>query len=357
MHDSSAEDAELAELRIFSARIGSDPLLIQGAGGNTSLKIGEKLWIKASGTQLAEALDRQIMVPIAMAPLLDAVSQLDDAAEHAERFIVGGSGPDSLRPSIETTLHAVMPQRVVVHVHCVNTIALVVRSDGEAELARRLQGLDWALIPYVRPGLPLALAVAEHVPSRPQVLVMANHGLVVAAETIAAAEALLHDVTHRLAVPARPTGPADIDALHALAAGAGDIAFRLPGDEAAHAVALDPESLDIASRGSLYPDHVIFLGDGPAIARPSEDVSTVIQRVGHAPVSIIFPGLGVLMRHDATRQADGMARCLADVAARIPGKASVRVLTHDERSQLTNWDAEKYRQALARKTAPAEVMN
>ena len=37
-----------------------------------------------------------------------------------------------LRPSIETTVHALMPQRVVVHVHCVNTIAWAIRSDAEA---------------------------------------------------------------------------------------------------------------------------------------------------------------------------------------------------------------------------------
>ena len=49
------EDAELQALRILSASVGADPLLVQGAGGNTSLKQAGLLWIKASGTWLMNA--------------------------------------------------------------------------------------------------------------------------------------------------------------------------------------------------------------------------------------------------------------------------------------------------------------
>jgi rhamnose utilization protein RhaD (predicted bifunctional aldolase and dehydrogenase) len=347
MRKAASPKVELADLRALSARIGSDPLLIQGAGGNTSLKADGILWIKASGTWLAHALESDIMVPVEIAPLLDAVSSVDPAAERAEQFVVPGLGASGLRPSIETTVHALMPQRVVVHVHCVNTIALAVRTDCKAELATRLDGLNWALVPYARPGLPLALAIAEHSSKRPDVLVLANHGLVVAAETVDAAEALLNDVTQRLATEPRSAPPADMEKLRALAVAT----FRPPESDAAHAVATDPASTEIAARGSLYPDHVIFLGEGSAIALPGEDAQAVVARLGATPVSIVFPGIGVLMRGDATPSADAMARCLADVAARIPPGAPLRVLTAKEHLQLTDWDAEKYRQELARKAA------
>ena len=41
-----------------------------------------------------------------------------------------------------------------------------------------------------------------------------------------------------------------------------------------------------------------------------------------------------------------MARCLGDVLARVAEDAIPRYLTDDEVRELTNWDAEKYRQAL-----------
>ena len=46
--------------RALSAALGSDPLRVQGPGGNTSIKDGDVMWIKASGTELANALTEDI---------------------------------------------------------------------------------------------------------------------------------------------------------------------------------------------------------------------------------------------------------------------------------------------------------
>ena len=338
--------AELAALKTLSARIGNDPLLTQGAGGNTSLKVDGTLWIKASGTWLAHAAERDIMVPVEMAPLIAAVEAVDPAAEQAQQFVVTELNGSGLRPSIETTVHALMPHRVVLHVHCVDTIAFAVRSDCVEQIGPRLAGLDWAYVPYARPGLPLALAIAEHSGNRPDVLILANHGLVVGAETVTEAETLLDDVKARLRVAPRTAPDPDTDTLVRLMAG-GD--YRLPLSEAAHAVATDRQSNALAARGSLYPDHVIFLGAGSVIAARDEDAAAVVRRLDAAPIAILWPEIGVLMRNDAVPGADAMARCLADVTARIPADAPVRMLTEEEHRQLTDWDAEKYRQELARK--------
>lgn len=111
-------------------------------------------------------------------------------------------------------------------------------------------------------------------------------------------------------------------------------------------VACDPVSLQIAAGGSLYPDHVIFLGVGAVVAREGEDANAVSARLGHQPAAILFPDRGVLMRQDTSPAADAMARCLADVTRRIPADATLRYLTPDENAALLNWDAEKYRQKL-----------
>ena len=49
------KDATRISVEDFCSRIGADPLLVQGAGGNVSWKKGSVLWIKASGTWLAHA--------------------------------------------------------------------------------------------------------------------------------------------------------------------------------------------------------------------------------------------------------------------------------------------------------------
>jgi len=335
-------DEEFAALRAFSARIGGDPLLTQGAGGNTSIKADDTLRIKASGTWLAHAQQRDTFVPVRYRPLLDAVVAHTDEAEQAQLFTVAEQNPAGLRPSIETVVHAVLPQRVVVHVHCVDTIALAVRHDPLPVLSQLLNGLKWAFVPYLRPGLPLARGILQHARGRPDVLVLGNHGLVVATETVAEAVTLLAEVKARLRQAARSAHAPDIDRLEALM-GAD---YRLPEFPEAHAVATDAASLDLVRKGSLYPDHVIFLGPGSVVAHPNETADAVVTRLGFRPAAILFPGLGILMRKDVTVAADAMARCLAHVAARVPPGSSVRYLDAAENHELIHWEAEKYRQVL-----------
>ncbi|SFQ26854.1 Rhamnose utilisation protein RhaD, predicted bifunctional aldolase and dehydrogenase [Bradyrhizobium sp. Ghvi] len=340
---SAVNAQELSDLRSLSARIGHNPDLIQAAGGNTSLKTGDTLWIKASGTWLKDAVAEDIMVPVTMSPLLSAVQRRDQAADEPQAFTDEALNPRGLRPSIETTVHALMPHRVVLHVHCVQTISLAVQANCEAEVAKRLGDHRWAFVPYFRPGLPLALAIAELLRPGIDVLILGNHGLVVAAETVAEAEVLLRRITTLLTRPARRARDPDLDALRALA---GDSDYCLPTDIEAHATAIDPESLRIAQAGSLYPDHVIFLGPGSVVANPGEDVARVVERCRVAPMSILFPGIGVLMHGDAGASAHALQRCLADVTARIDPAASLNYLTEVETNELVNWDAEQYRQKL-----------
>jgi hypothetical protein len=54
--------------------------------------------------------------------------------------------------SIETAMHAVLAHRVVLHVHCVNTIAWAVRQDAPVQLEHVLHGMRWLWIPYVENG-------------------------------------------------------------------------------------------------------------------------------------------------------------------------------------------------------------
>lgn len=340
---------EFEALLDISARVGADPLLVQGAGGNTSIKEVGTLWIKASGLWLAHARQRDVMVPVALDPLLEALERNDPATEKAQDFVISEMNPSGLRPSIETTVHALMPQKVVIHVHCVETIATAVQTNGAAIAAERLAGIPHVFVPYARPGLPLARAIAERMQEKTSVLILGNHGLAVAAETVADAAILLTDVSRRLTVQRRTAPAADLAVLSRLAVDSG---YCLPDDIRLHAVATDLESCRIAAGGSLYPDHVIFLGKGSVIAAPGETAASIekgrTERGESLPPLLLFPGKGVLVEKNISAGALAMARCLADVTARIPASGRLRYLSDAENAELLGWDAEKYRQKLNR---------
>jgi rhamnose utilization protein RhaD (predicted bifunctional aldolase and dehydrogenase) len=342
------DGSEFHALREVSAALGADPLRTQGAGGNTSIKQDGVMWIKASGTWLADALAQDIMTPVRLDPLRKAIANGDPRAAAAVDFVDGQLNASGLRPSIETSVHAILSSPVVVHIHCVNTIALVVRHDGESLVRERLRphaDVALAFIPYHKPGLPLAHAIAERLMKDTNVLVLANHGLVVAGRTVAEVTDRIERVCEAFSTPSRAAPQPDTETLAAIVEGSD---YRLPQDPAAHAVALDPKSLGIARLGSLYPDHVVFLSPGLVEASVAGGRLRAPPEGRRAPLMIALPGLGVVLHHSASKNAHSMARCLADVAARIPEEASMRVLTSAEEQELMNWEAEAYRQSIGR---------
>ncbi len=322
---------ELEKLRHLSARVGADPLLVQAAGGNTSLKDGGVMWIKASGTWLKDAEVRDLFVPLDHAAIMAALAKDDPACESCTAFVRTDLNGTGLRPSIETTVHALMPQRVVVHVHCINTIAWAIRADAEQRLGEILSGFNWAFIPYARPGLPLAGAISARLRPNVDVLVLGNHGLVVAADSVAEAEALLGRVVRAVTRSARPAAAVDMAALEGHAAGT---AYHPASMPETHALATDPLALRRGAASVFYPDHVVFLGVGVATSFAGD------------PPLVAIPGAGVLIRHDAKPAIEPMGRCLADVMRRVDETDPLVALTDQDVDRLVNWDAEKYRQTL-----------
>lgn len=319
--------SDLEELKSYSSRWGADLHIIQGAGGNTSWKHDGRLIVKASGMRLSEAERHEVFVDVA----------LDDALAMA-RGAAAPPTPSGLRPSIETGFHAVMPHRFVMHAHSVEVIAFAVRGDGQAALAPLLGGLRWGWIPYLKPGAAIARAVAELLEDAPlDVVMMGNHGIIIGGDSCAEIDRMFEDIRARLRADVRDA-PRDERRLAELAA-----RFELEPARYcdAHLAAADPVSLAYATAGTLYPDHVVFLGRGAVRlgdAGPSVDAPSLLY---------LAPGAGALLPAGAPGEAHEMAACLGAVSARIAPDKRLRTLTSDQETELLNWDAETYRQSLA----------
>jgi rhamnose utilization protein RhaD (predicted bifunctional aldolase and dehydrogenase) len=336
---------EIQDLLAIAARLGQDPRVIQGPGGNISIKRDGILWVKASGTWMINAMAQPILTPVDLAAVRAGLEAGDPSCETCGDFVRRDLLPSPLRPSIETTLHAVMVQKVVLHVHCVETIAQACLSDAPQRLATALKGLDWIFVPYVRPGVSLAREMARRLRRDTHVVVLGNHGLVVAGNSAAEAAELRAEVSRRLARSPRAFAASNVEPASLLGfEGAG---YRMAKDDALHAMAIDPAGLAVARRGSLYPDHVVFLGSGILETQGAETAADAARRAGRpaAPL-VIVPRLGVLMHDDTSASAHAMARCLADVTSRLSGDDPIVPLTAEDEADLLDWDAEKYRQSL-----------
>ena len=165
----------------LSSKIGNDTMLVQGPGGNTSYKKDGVMWVKASGSWLANAERENIFVPVDYKKICNKIYNHDKDPVKGQVM-----GESTLRPSIETTMHALMPHKIVLHVHAVEPLAYLVREDCEEELRSSLNpNLEWIIVDYVKPGALLASAINDALLRKPDanIIFLRNHGIVVGAET------------------------------------------------------------------------------------------------------------------------------------------------------------------------------
>ena len=334
----------LAGLAQVSARVGADPLLVQGPGGNSSLKVGDELWVKASGVWLAEALARPVFAGLSLGAVRAAIARGE--TEGFGKARLPGSDP-ALRPSIETALHALMPQLCVLHAHAVNSMAVTVLGDGQRRAAAALDGhLRWAWVPYRRPGAPLAEAIALVLAEKPDVLLLQNHGVVVGADSPEAAEARLREVEQRLQLRLRQ----DV----AEVAGDGVEAQGEPHYEPCPGfggIARDGGLTAALTSAPLFPDQVVFVGGAVPLVKPGETVAARAAEVeaatGVAPALMLVAGRGAVARRGRSGAADAVIAGLREVALRLPAGAAVVGLPQGAAAELLGWDAEAYRLKLA----------
>jgi rhamnose utilization protein RhaD (predicted bifunctional aldolase and dehydrogenase) len=178
----------------ISRYYGSDPTIVLAGGGNTSVKIGDTLHVKASGTSLATiSADGFVLMN---RPQLDAIASAEYGndvevreAKYKAALLASRLQPErNQRPSVEALLHHLIQTKFVVHTHATVVNTVTCHSRGPL-LTKELFGDSVLWLPYIDPGYTLARALkqamADHKKSTgkpPKAIFMANHGLIVASD-------------------------------------------------------------------------------------------------------------------------------------------------------------------------------
>lgn len=334
-------------IKRFCKKIGSNRELVQGAGGNVSWKEGEVLWIKASGAWLADAGNKEIFVPVCLASLNQAI--LGGRFSETPKVI----GESTLRPSIETLLHGLMPHKIVAHLHLVEALAILVLKDSEKLIKELVENsLKWAHVDYFKPGPDLAIAVCQAIISNPEidVLFLRNHGIVVGGATVEDVEVKIETIITKLKreflVGSSPIssvfGSKEIPEAYR------DIYFRIEDTEV-QSLALDSRFFDrITNDWALYPDHVVFLGPKAYVYENWGEFLNFVN-VEALPELIFIKNIGVFARKSFGKAGHAQIINYFDVISRLNDKAIASSLSGAQIQELLNWDAEKYRLGLLKK--------
>lgn len=333
----------LDALKKTSALLGSNFLITQGPGGNTSLKVEDTLWVKASGKWLSNACVEDIFLPLSLSGILkDIQANLPDPV--GANCLVHGP----LRPSIETSLHALIPHPAVIHVHALNTLSFAVMMAGEEQLIPLLEGLNWVWVPYYKPGVDLTQAISRILLNKiPDIFILANHGLVVGAAFAEVAKERIFEVEKRLEKTLRPFCSEPGLQLFEMANRLGMV---LPQESKIHTLALDPISFKIGKQGILYPDQVVFLGEAPLVIEkemdPEQTLQRYLSRYRKPPVYAIIESQGVLVCPSSKVTLELMLLCQTFLLSKISEQEKLCFLTDQMVDALVHWEAEHYRQSM-----------
>lgn len=175
---------DIQQLIDLSHAIGADPAYAQGAGGNTSAKLNERVMaVKASGCTLKD-MKREKGVACVDYPsirgLIDTNRPESEFNASVNAALTDVPGIPVQRPSIETSLHAALKAKYVIHSHSVYANVVTCAADGR-ELAQKLFAQS-AWVDYVTPGRDLVRAILKSSTDE-NIIFCANHGLIVTGAT------------------------------------------------------------------------------------------------------------------------------------------------------------------------------
>ena len=202
----------LQELIERSNRLGADRRNTNYGGGNTSAKgtvtdvvTAEDvavMWVKGSGGDLGTlTVDGVSMLVLdRIRALKNAYVNTGQEDELHQLLDFCGLGPPGAAPSIDTSMHALLPACHVDHLHPDSVIALAASADGEA-LTNKIFGDEIGWVSWQRPGFDLALKIdaMRETQGALRGVVMGGHGLTTWAETSEDCEQLSLDVIRRVA--------------------------------------------------------------------------------------------------------------------------------------------------------------
>jgi rhamnose utilization protein RhaD (predicted bifunctional aldolase and dehydrogenase)/NAD(P)-dependent dehydrogenase (short-subunit alcohol dehydrogenase family) len=292
-------------LRTYSARLlGREPRLVLHGGGNTSVKSRQRdlfgdeievLCVKGSGWDLAT-----IEPAGHPAVRLDPLERLRGRNRLSDEEMVSAQrqcllDPTAPNPSVETLLHAFIPDKFVDHTHSTAVLSLADQPEAEAIFAE-IFGERVVCVPYVMPGFDLARAAGDARDSRPDAegLILLKHGIFSYGPTaresyermiqlVSEAEAFIARQGARSLQPVTLRGlerPAQVLPVlrGALARAVGDgwpsrWVFDLRSGDAARALADDERLADFSGRGVATPDHVIRTKRFPLVTSPPSDLA------------------------------------------------------------------------------------
>ena len=335
----------------FSKEVGLDSSMVQAAGGNTSIKLGDTMWVKASGKWLMNACSEEIMVPVKTSKVKSILKNEGPNDEELINKTICDDSNTNLRPSVETPLHAALDFKYVLHTHDVNIISFAILKNSKIKLDELLRGFKWKFIPYIKPGIELSKLLLQIKSREDNVFILQNHGLIVCGDdldeikklNLKIRDCLQNELNKNILIKSEDNNNFEINL--------NNTQYKILNEDYAFDLANNKSWLKKISLGAFLPDVLIFLGPKILQIKPDEKkLSFKLNKLSKLSLPfnscIILSGYGVIIRKDSLNGTIEMIKLLYELMHRVPEEEELEYFNDGQVLSLLNWEAEHYRQKI-----------
>ncbi len=375
----------IEDLVKLSNKFGKREDCVIAGGGNSSVKDENFLYVKGSGTTLA-TIKAEGFVKMNRRALrsmfsrgysektdvreAEVLSDLMDAREKSEY---------SKRPSVETSLHELMPYKYVLHLHPTIINALTCSKEGE-KYARKILGDDIVWVAPTEPGWILAVTVKKALDDfrsangyDSSVIILANHGIFVGGDSAENVDAKYSDIFEKINRNlAFEPDFSDVEFDREKAAySAPAIRMILKGESETSVVVFktnkeilkyvaDEKSFEPDSK-AYTPDHMVYCNNEflfvPSVDGVDAQDDLIKQKIDEYrkmyscdPIIVALQGVGVFAHGTTKKAADVAMKLFFDntkIASYTKNFGGNKFPTVNLVDFIKNWDAERYRRSVS----------
>lgn len=370
----------LTKIKEISNKYGSNPDFVLAGGGNTSYKDAKFLYIKGSGTTLANITESGfVKMNRKKLSAMFSKQYSEDAAEREAQVLEDMMDARektelSKRPSVETLLHNLINYKYIVHTHPSKLNGLTCGAKGK-EIAKELFGDDVIWIDIIEPGYVLAAKLKEEMDKYKastgkdaDIILLQNHGVFIAGSSEREINRKTKYVFGKLdeKITRKPDFkevPFDKDKAALIAPairmllkdGESSIVTFRTNKEVMNFVKDEKSFYPVSSAYS--PDHIVYCKPYPLFVASSDDMDTQYELIskgiadyknkyGFAPKIVAVQGLGFFAWGTSKKNADICAEVFLDackIGVYSEAFGGPLFMTQYMIDFICNWEVESYR--------------
>ncbi len=202
----------IKEMVDMSVAVGSQPDYTQGGGGNTSVKLDDRLMaVKASGYNLSDLNASEGYVVVDYKKVCDYYDNVNldekrdfykESGDYVKQNMIQMPGLKEGRPSVEAGFHSFL-DKYVLHTHSVYGNLLCCTKEGKSIADELFEKgpYSYLWLDYIAPGFYLTLEIKkkiEEMKTIPNIIFMGSHGVIITGPTMEEAQKINQYVTDKI---------------------------------------------------------------------------------------------------------------------------------------------------------------